>query len=139
VIKKLKLFLTTLSVVSFTAVPIALPTIANASATSPSTGGLCGGANLSFSNGTCQNTTKNLDGIIKFVLNLFSILVGITAVIMIVIGGFKYITSGGEPQKASGAKDTILFAIVGLVVVSLAQIIVHFVLNNVNQHGGSGG
>ena len=56
-------------------------------------------------------------------------MVGIVAVIMIIVGGFKYITSGGESSKVSGAQSTILYAVVGLVVVVLAQIIVHFVLN----------
>lgn len=133
-IKKFKLFITTLSIMGMTVVPLAATGVA--SAITPTTPALCGGANLTFENGTCVNTTHNLNGIIKFVLNLFSILVGITAVIMIVIGGFKYIVSGGEPQKASGAKDTILFAIVGLVVVALAQIIVHFVLNRVQPYAG---
>jgi hypothetical protein len=49
---------------------------------------------------------------------------------MIIIGGLKYITSGGESSNVSGAKNTIIYAIVGLIVVALAQFIVHFVLAN---------
>ena len=48
---------------------------------------------------------------------------------MIIIGGVKYVTSGGSSEKTTSAKDTILFAIVGLIVVALAQIIVKFVLH----------
>ena len=47
---------------------------------------------------------------------------------MIMVGGFKYITSGGDSGNITGAKNTILYAVVGLVVVALAQIIVRFVL-----------
>jgi hypothetical protein len=50
---------------------------------------------------------------------------------MIIVGGLKYITSGGDSGNVSGAKNTILYAIVGLVVVALAQIIVRFVLTRV--------
>jgi uncharacterized membrane protein len=67
--------------------------------------------------------------IIETVINVFSIVVGVVSVIMIIIGGLKYITSGGDSGNVSGAKNTILYAIIGLVVVALAQIIVRFVLD----------
>jgi hypothetical protein len=52
----------------------------------------------------------------------------VVAVIMIIVGGLKYITSGGDSGNITSAKNTILYAIVGLIVVALAQIIVRFVL-----------
>jgi hypothetical protein len=52
---------------------------------------------------------------------------------MIVFGGFKYITSGGDSNNVSGAKNTIIYAIIGLVIVALAQLIVHFVLNQTSN------
>jgi hypothetical protein len=54
--------------------------------------------------------------------------VGIIAVIMIVYGGFRYITSGGDATKVTSARNTILYAIIGLIIVALAQFIVKFVL-----------
>ena len=113
----------------------AIPQIAHAA--SNNTGALCSGATLSVSGGSCVDTSGNINKIITWVLNIFSIIVGIAAVIMIVVGGLKYTISGGDSTRVSGAKDTILFAIVGLVVVALAQIIVHFVLHNV-QSAASG-
>jgi hypothetical protein len=53
-------------------------------------------------------------------------------VIFIILGGLKYITSGGEAANITGAKNTILFAIVGLVIVAFAQVIVKFVLGKVS-------
>ena len=47
---------------------------------------------------------------------------------MIIVGGFKYITSGGNDGNVSTAKNTILYAVIGLVIVALAQIIVRYVL-----------
>ena len=55
-------------------------------------------------------------------------IVGVVAVIMIIIGGLKYITSSGDSNNVSSAKNTILYAIIGLVVVVLAQVIVRFVV-----------
>ena len=69
--------------------------------------------------------------IIRIVINIFSLVVGVIAVIMIIIGGLKYITSGGDSVNVTSAKNTILYAIVGLIIVALAQIIVRFVLAKV--------
>jgi hypothetical protein len=48
---------------------------------------------------------------------------------MIIYAGFRYVTSGGREDAVKGAKNTILYAIIGLVVVALSQIIVHYVLS----------
>jgi len=94
---------------------------------------LCKGANLDVTDGTCSTdpveAQQTVNDIIATVINIFSIVVGVTAVIMIIVGGFQYITSGGDSGKVTTAKNTILFAIVGLVIVALAQVIVNFVLS----------
>jgi cytochrome bd-type quinol oxidase subunit 2 len=96
---------------------------------------LCQGANLDATSlgtgATCDDTGEagdKINQIIKLVINVFSLVVGVVSVIMIIIGGLKYITSGGESGNITGAKNTILYAIIGLVVVALAQVIVKFVL-----------
>lgn len=53
---------------------------------------------------------------------------GVASVIMIMVGGFKYMVSNGDSGKVSSAKDTILYSIIGLVVVVIAQAIVSFVI-----------
>ncbi len=93
--------------------------------------------------GTCLNTTDTTCGtedpedavntIITTVINIFSLVVGVISVVMIIIGGLKYITSGGDSGNVSGAKNTILYAIIGLVVVALSQVIVRFVLQRVTE------
>lgn len=97
--------------------------------------GLCQGANLQVSSDSaCDATasaeagTSAVNDIITLVINLFSIVVGVVSVIMIIVGGLKYITSGGDSGNVTGAKNTILYAIIGLVVVALAQLIVKFIL-----------
>lgn len=62
-------------------------------------------------------------------INLISWVVGIISVIMIILGGLKYIMSSGDSSKIDSAKNTILYAVIGLVIVALAQIIVLFVLD----------
>lgn len=79
------------------------------------------------------STPANIDTTIGHVINLISIAVGIVAVIMIIVGGFRYITSGGNQEGIKSAKNTLLYALIGLVIVALAQVIVKFVLNKATQ------
>ncbi|MFO0781970.1 MAG: pilin [Candidatus Saccharimonadales bacterium] len=71
---------------------------------------------------------KGVEKTIKTIVNLLSFVVGAVAVIMIMVGGFRYITSGGGSEGVAAAKSTIIYALVGLVVVALAQVIVQIVL-----------
>ena len=101
--------------------------------------GLCSGANLQFTDnptGDCSsggNATTSINNIVHTIVNLLSAIVGIVAVIMIIVGGLRYITSGGNDTSVTGAKNTILYAVIGLVVVALAQIIVRFTLAKVTN------
>ena len=101
-------------------------------------GGLCGGADLIWGGGNdCSSATgeapDTINSAVSLVINIFSWIVGVVSVIMIIYGGFRYITSGGASDSVSSAKNTILYAIVGLVIVALAQVIVKFVLGTVAQ------
>lgn len=117
------------------ATPALVPAVASAQSSDISNG-LCAGTNLNTNqtNGCTVDqgaANQKINNILKTVINLFSLVVGVVSVIMIIIGGLKYITSGGEASNISGAKNTIIYAIVGLVIVALAQFIVHFVLGKV--------
>lgn len=114
------------------AMPVVLPAAVYAQAADIQ-GSLCQGVNLDAT-GTCnaqeagQTAATNVSILLKRIINIFSIIVGVIAVIMIIIGGLKYITSGGDSGNISSAKNTIIYALVGLVIVALAQFIVRFVL-----------
>jgi hypothetical protein len=91
---------------------------------------ICDG--VALTGGSCTGGGgPSVESVIATVINILSIVVGVIAVIMIIIGGLRYITSGGDSNNTKGAKDTILYAIIGLVVVAMAQVIVRFVLNEV--------
>lgn len=100
--------------------------------------GLCTGANLQFTdnpsdNCGSSNATGTINHIVHTIINLLSAIVGIVAVIMIIVGGFRYITSGGNDTSVTSAKNTILYAIIGLIIVALAQVLVRFTLNKITQ------
>jgi hypothetical protein len=88
---------------------------------------VCAGAAIAGAN--CSDGGAGLNGIVSGIINVLSIIIGIAAVVMIMIAGLKYITSSGDASAVKSAKDGLLYAIVGLVVVALAQTIVRFVLS----------
>lgn len=97
---------------------------------------LCEGTSLEIgSGGNCtvdgESATDKVNSVIETTVNIFSVIVGVIAVIMIIWAGLRYITSGGDSNKVGSAKNTMIYAIIGLVVVALAQFIVNFVLTQV--------
>ena len=79
----------------------------------------------------CDGCPENLfgdTGVFKQVTNTILYIVGIIAVIMLIIGGIKYVVSGGDAKKVTDAKNTVLYAIIGLVIAFLAFAIVNFVI-----------
>lgn len=86
----------------------------------------------SITNSCGTSATGSISGIAKKVIDIFSIVVGVISVFMIIYAGFRYITSGGDSGNTTGARNTLLYAIVGLIIVAIAQIIVRFVLSTAN-------
>lgn len=70
----------------------------------------------------------SLDGAITTVINTALWAIGILSVIMLIFGGIRYTVSGGDSNKVTAAKNTILYAVIGIVVALLAYAIVNFVL-----------
>ena len=73
----------------------------------------------------------DLKGSIINIINAVIGVLGIVAVIVIIIGGIGYMTSAGDAGKVKKAKDTILYGVLGLVIVVLAFAIVNFVIVNI--------
>ncbi len=90
------------------------------------------GANTSA---VCQTTGINplsgSGGLLGKATRIISIISGMAAVILIIVGGFMYVTAGGDSSKVSTARNTIIGAVVGLVIIMLAQVIVLFVASKV--------
>jgi hypothetical protein len=91
-------------------------------------GDACSGIQGTSSGGACTTGGTSLNDVISAGINILSVIVGLVAVVMIIVGGFKYITSNGDSGAMQSAKHTIIYAIIGLIVVAFAQFIVQFVL-----------
>lgn len=78
-------------------------------------------------------------GVFSQITNVLLFIVGAISVIMIIIGGLRYVISGGDSANVSAAKNTILYAVIGVVVALLAYAIVNFVLEAILLESGGGG
>lgn len=92
----------------------------------------------SYSRGPRTSVCKEVAGasrqnpiinIIKATINIISILAGIAAVIGIIVSGLRMILSGGDTEAAASARNGLLYSLIGIAVIALAQAIVVFVLN----------
>jgi hypothetical protein len=77
---------------------------------------------------TGSEESSDLVDFITDVVNVFLALAGVVAVIFIIWGGVRYVSSRGDEQSAGSAKRTILYAAIGLIVIGLSAVIVNFVL-----------
>jgi hypothetical protein len=124
-----KRLLTTIAIaISLFAGQLLLPVAASAATNTD----VCAGIQATGAS-NCTDQGGQVNKIIKTVINILSVVVGVAAVIMIIIGGLRYVTSGGDSSNVASAKNTILYAIVGLVIAAMAQFIVQFVLNKATK------
>ena len=86
-------------------------------------------ANSGSASSLCQNTAGNsVSSVVGIIVNVLLFVVGIISVIMIIISGLKYATSNGDTGNVTSAKNTLLYAVVGLIVAFVAFAIVNWVL-----------
>ena len=135
ILKNLLIYLALLMPAFFIATPVANAAIGcNSAGLTAKQQERCGACEASGATDCTPGTAGGaLQNIATTIVNILSILAGLAAVIIIIIGGFRYVTSGGKQESITAAKNTILYAIIGLVIVALAQIIVHFVLKNTSN------
>lgn len=78
-------------------------------------------------------------GVFQTITNVLLYVLGAISVIMIIIGGLRYVISGGNSTNVTAAKNTILYAIVGVIIAILSYAIINFVLGSFTGGTGGGG
>lgn len=86
------------------------------------------GANEDKSCGPDGNQQCTIGDRVKQVVNILLFIIGTISVIMIILGGIRYTISNGDSSQVTSAKNTIMYAVIGLVVALLAYAIVNFVV-----------
>jgi len=127
IIKKITKLMATLTIAGVIFAPVSVL------AQGTNTLAVCEGLAITGGNCADQPGQTNVNSVVKTVINILSLVVGIVAVIMVIIGGLKYVISSGDSSNINSAKNTILYALIGLVIVALAQVIVRFTFNSVTK------
>jgi len=104
---------------------LAVGTTNTAYAASASKTAACNGLTQIDTTQDCGNGGSGVANIVKAVVQIISYIAGAVAVIMIIISGFNYITSGGDSNKVAAAKNTLIYAVIGIAIAVLAQVIVN--------------
>ncbi len=123
--KRISLLLATLiTTFSFCALPLRVAFAADAKTS------VCEGVGSLESGNTCTEPTEgNVNSLVAAVVSILSWIAGIAAVVMVILSGIKYSTSGGDANKVGAAKKTLLYALIGLVIAVLTQVIVRLAVH----------
>jgi len=126
--KRIRLFMAAITVLTGLGGLVLLPA-ATYAATPKST--VCQTLGSDSSCGSTPSGGIDINGIVTAIVNILSFVVGVAAVVMIIIAGFRLITANGDSSSIASARTAIIYAIVGLAVVACSQAIVYFVLSKV--------
>ena len=88
----------------------------------------CIGAGGTWTGDACEGE-GDLASVFATVANILLFLIGAVAVVMLIVGGFRYVVSAGDSNAIESAKNTILYAIIGIVVAFLAWAAVDFLVD----------
>lgn len=100
-------------------------------------GGALGGVESARGDGVPTNLANGDESLIRRIINIMLYAIGVISVVMLIFGGFRYVISGGQKEAVTAAKNTILYAIVGLLIAIFAYAIVQFVIGAVVGGGSS--
>ena len=92
-------------------------------------GGAPAGINAARGDNTPSNLVNGDSSIVRRAINIMLFGVGVLSVVMLIFGGFRYVISGGKKESVTNAKNTILYAIIGLLIAVFAYAIINFVLS----------
>ena len=86
----------------------------------------------SVNTGNGPTNLTGTDGVFTTIVNVLLFIIGAVSVIMLIYGGIRYTTSGGNANSVTAAKNTIMYAIIGLIIAIFAFAIVNFVVDQLN-------
>lgn len=135
--KNILRIITTLSLLAIIALPILTPRASFAASNTESicigSGGTWKADNKLANGGTCSTSDgRTVMSTIQQATDVLLFITSAVAVLMIIVGGLRYTTSAGDQAAMTGAKNTITYALIGLIVSVMAYAIVHFIFGAFN-------
>jgi len=83
----------------------------------------------------CATKGNQVNNVVKTVVSIISYIAGALAIIMIMISGFNFMTANGDAQKITKARNSLIYAMIGIAVAASAQVIVNFAVQTGNSAG----
>ncbi len=96
----------------------------------------CSGISELGTSQDCASGGSGVTNIISTGVSILSYIIGVVAVVMIIISGIRFATSGGNSSSVESSKKMLIYAILGLVLAALAQVLVRWVLNSSSHIAG---
>ncbi len=94
-------------------------------------GQACSGISQLGGTGCGGGADTEISHLMDTALNLLSLAAGFIAIVMIIVSGMRFITANGESSSIASARSSLIYALVGIVIAAIAQILVHFVIGKV--------
>jgi hypothetical protein len=128
--KRLQTFITALTALLLVLTPLAHPATTYGIETESSKFA-CEGAQDGSAGTSCtdESSADTVSKIIRVAIGIFQAIIGVISLFVIILSGLNYVTAGGDAGKVKTARERIIYAVIGLIIVGVAQIIVQFALN----------
>lgn len=134
--KKLSIVIASLALLVGIGAPLAVATpvsASNASALCEGSGGTWKADGDAPNGGICSSADgRSVPGTLQQVTDVLIFIIGAVAVIMVIVGGIRYTTSSGDQSALQGAKNTIMYSLIGVVVAIMAYALVRFIFATFN-------
>ncbi len=127
-IVKIGLFVPAFALIAGLTVPVAPTYASNSKDCNVTSGGIAGGKNCVKTDEQPTDLFEGNSSVFQLVTNVMLFLIGAISVIMLIYGGIRYTLSQGDSTAVTNAKNTITYAVIGIVVAILAYAIVNFVV-----------
>lgn len=74
------------------------------------------------------NPIAGSNGVLARITDIVTIIAGMAALILVIVGGIRFVTSGGDPGNVKSARNTVLYALIGLAVILVSRALILFVI-----------
>lgn len=137
--KKIKHLLLTGALLLLAFAPVLSTNLVHAQVSDESKDAACQGLGGATGDACTGDAGSSVGNLVASIINILSWIVGLISIVMMIVGGLKFVTSNGNAQAISSARSTVIYALVGVVVAVVAQVLVRFVVTRVDASGDNGG
>ena len=125
--KRIKLVAVTMTIIMLPVLYVS-PAMALFSSGGSQSAACTGAQNNVTAFGCAPSGGGSVSSLVSTIVSILSYVVGVASIIMIIFGGFRMITSNGDSTAMANGRNTIIYALIGLAIAAMAQLLVHFVL-----------